>query len=157
MEFLECAYTEDKVMDSKKIITYGTWDMFHYGHYFLLKRAKKLGGQLYVGVSTDKMCLLKGKATILDENTRLQLIKEFRFVDKVFFEYDMKQKVDDIEKYGIDIFVLGDDYAEKFPQMEEYAFVKEKCEIIYLPRTPEISATDLKNKLANQMNIKKIM
>lgn len=144
-------------MSSKRVITYGTWDLFHYGHYFLLRRAKSLGEQLYVGVSTDAMCFSKGKATILDENTRRQMIKELRFVDEVFFEYDMKQKVDDIEKYGIDIFVLGDDYAEKFPQMKEYAAVKEKCDIIYLPRTPEISSTDLKNRLANQMNMKKIL
>ena len=144
-------------MNSRKIITYGTWDMFHYGHYFLLKRAKELGTELYVGVSTDEMCFKKGKVTVFDENIRIQMIKELRFVDNVFFEYDMRQKVDDIRKYGIDVFVLGDDYAEKFPQMDEYIWVKERCEIVYLPRTPEISTTELKNRLAEQMKLKKVL
>lgn len=144
-------------MNNKKVITYGTWDMFHYGHYLLLKRAKELGNELCVGVSTDEMCQIKGKITVFDENIRMQMIKDLCFVDKVFFEYDMKQKIEDIEKFNIDIFVLGDDYIEKFPLMDEYISVKKQCEVIYLPRTPEISTTDLKNRLAEQMNTEKIL
>lgn len=141
----------------RKVITYGTWDMFHYGHYFLLKRARELGDALYVGVSTDEMCHAKGKSTVFNENVRMQMIRDLKFVDKVFFERDMGQKIADIRKYGIDLFVLGDDYAEKFPQMREYPFVKEQCEIIYLSRTPEISTSDLKNRLAQQMGMQKVL
>lgn len=80
------------------VLTYGTWDLFHYGHYFFLKRAKALGDKLIVGVSTDKMCEMKGKVTILDEETRVQIINDLKFVDKVILERSMKQKVDDVKK-----------------------------------------------------------
>ena len=103
----------------KKVITYGTFDLFHYGHYFLLKRAKKLGDYLIVGVSSDEMCLSKGKQSVLPEDVRIQIIKDLSFVDEVIVENSMEQKMDDVVRYDINVFVLGDDYKDKFVKMKE--------------------------------------
>lgn len=140
----------------KNIITYGTFDLFHYGHFLLLKRAKQLGDRLIVGVSSDAFCETKGKQTILPEALRIDMVKSLRFVDEVILEESMAQKMDDVNTYDIDVFVLGDDYKDVFPKMPEYERVREKAEVVFLPRTPDISSSDLKEKLFRQMNMEKL-
>lgn len=140
----------------KKVITYGTFDYFHYGHYNLLKRAKALGDYLIVGVSSDAMCLQKGKVTILDEKTRMEIVSNLAFVDEVIMEHDMAQKSKDVVKKNVNVFVLGSDYKDVFPQMPEYStLVEAGVEIVFLERTPNISTTDLKDKLSAQMCLQK--
>jgi glycerol-3-phosphate cytidylyltransferase len=131
----------------KRVITYGTFDMFHIGHLNLLERAKKLGDELIVGVSTDEFNDKKGKKTLIPFEERRKIIKSVMFVDKVIAESSWEQKVDDIKKYNIDIFVIGDDWEDKFD------FLKEYCEVVYLKRTDGISTTKLKDKLKSFYNI----
>lgn len=140
----------------KKVITYGTFDYFHYGHYNLLKRAKALGDYLIVGVSSDEMCKQKGKITILDEKTRMDIVRDLKFVDEVIIENSMEQKCVDVEDHHVNIFVLGSDYAEVFPQMPEYKeLLKMNCEVVFLERTKDISTTEIKGKLLEQLNTTK--
>lgn len=131
-----------------KILTYGTFDLFHYGHYRLLKRCKELFGEdnyLIVGVSSDLMCLDKNKKTVLKENERMEIIKSLSFVNEVLLEHDMAQKVQDAIKYKVDCFVLGSDYIDVFPKMPEYAeLIKLGVKVHFLPRTNDISTTLLK-------------
>ena len=129
------------------VITYGTFDLIHYGHLNLLKRASQLGDRLIVGVSTDEMCLEKGKKTVFPCEKRMDYLKDLRHVDLVIPEYNMAQKVEDIKRYNVDIFLLGDDYAEAFLKMPEYEQIKDICKVVFLPRTPNISTTILKAKL----------
>lgn len=140
----------------KKVITYGTFDYFHYGHYNLLKRAKALGDYLIVGVSSDEMCRQKGKITILDEKIRMDIVRDLKFVDEVIIENSMEQKCVDVEDHHVNIFVLGSDYAEIFPQMPEYnELLKMNCEVVFLERTKDVSTTALKSKLLEQLNTTK--
>lgn len=134
----------------KTIITYGTFDLLHYGHLKLLKRCSLLGDRLIVGVSTTELCASKGKTPVFSTEDRMQMVSELRYVDLVILENSMAQKVTDIAKYNVDVFVLGDDYKETFLLMPEYDKIKDKCEIIFLPRTPNISTTILKQKLAKK-------
>jgi len=122
----------------KKVITYGTFDLLHYGHINLLKRAKELGDYLIVGLSTDEFNLIKGKKSYFDYNQRKILVESIKYVDCVIPEYSWEQKISDIKKYGIDIFVIGDDWKGIFD------YLKDICEVVYLPRTPEISTTKIK-------------
>lgn len=141
----------------KTVITYGTFDLFHYGHYKLLKRAKELGDYLIVGVSTDEMCKSKGKTTILNVKERMEIVSSLRFVDKVIIEENMEQKVSDVKKYDANIFVLGNDYATIFPEMPEYsALIKNGCKVIFLPRTQDISTTKLKKCAIEQFGIENV-
>lgn len=144
-------------MKKRVVITYGTWDLFHYGHYLLLKRAKELGDYLVVGVSTSEFCKEKGKICVLSDELRMQIIADLSFVDEVIPEHNMQQKIYDIEKYSADVFVLGSDYVEKFRAMDEFDYVSQHCEVVFLERTPEISTSELKNKLYKQLGIKKIL
>lgn len=123
------------------IITYGTFDLFHIGHLNLLKRIKNLCSNLIVGVSTDEFNNLKGKKTVIPFEERSQIVASIKYVDKVIPENSWEQKEFDIEQYKVDCFVMGDDWNGKFD------FLKEKCEVIYLPRTPDISSTKLKTIL----------
>lgn len=133
------------------IITYGTFDLFHYGHYNLLKRASQMGDKLIVGVSSDKMCISKGKITILNQDERMSIVKDLKFVDLVILEDNMEQKILDCDKYGVDVFVLGDDYRTIFPSMPEYnILLKKGVSVVFLPRTEGISSTLLKRKLKEQ-------
>jgi len=128
----------------KRVITYGTFDLLHYGHINLLRRAKKLGDYLIVCLSTDEFNNKeKNKETYFGYNERKQLLEAIRYVDLVVPEESWEQKEADIIKYHIDIFVMGDDWTGKFD------FLKDKCEIIYLPRTEEISTTKIKEELRN--------
>ena len=125
----------------KRVITYGTFDLFHIGHLRLLKRARELGDYLIVGVSTDEFNKIKGKKSVFPFKERKEIVESIKFVDKVIPEVNWEQKVDDIKKYKIDIFVIGDDWKGKFD------FLKKYCEVIYLPRTKDISSTILKDRL----------
>jgi len=125
----------------KKVLTYGTFDMFHIGHLNLLKRAKALGDYLIVGISNDEFNEIKGKKTVIPFNERKEIVSAIRYVDMVIEEYSWEQKIKDIKKYNIDVFVMGDDWEGKFD------FLKEYCEVVYLPRTKDISTTLIKNCL----------
>ena len=126
---------------AKKVLTYGTFDLFHIGHLNLLKRAKELGDYLIVGVSTDEFNASKGKRAFIPYEHRIEIVKSIRYVDEVIAENDWNQKIDDIKHFDIDILVMGDDWKGKFDYLKEY------CEVRYLPRTEDVSSSKLKEKL----------
>ena len=120
----------------KKVITFGTFDVFHLGHLRILQRARELGDFLIVGVSTDALNLAKkGRSPVAQEAERCEIVSALRCVDQVFLEESLEQKREYIERYGADVLVMGDDWAGKF---EEF---KDICEVVYLPRTPSVSTT----------------
>lgn len=128
----------------KKVITYGTFDLLHYGHIRLLKRAKELGDYLIVALSTDEFNeLKKHKEAYNSYNERKYILEAIKYVDEVIPENDWNQKITDVQKYNIDTFVMGDDWKGKFD------FLKEYCNVVYLPRTPGISTTKIKHDLHN--------
>lgn len=127
----------------KTVITYGTFDLFHIGHVNLHRRAKSLGNQLIVAVSTDKFNLQeKGKTTIVPFEHRVKMLESCRYVEKVIAENSWQQKADDITHYQIDTFVMGDDWLGKFDEL------KSLCEVVYLPRTKNISSTAIKQAMS---------
>lgn len=126
----------------KRILTYGTFDLLHYGHINLLRRAKELGDYLVVGLSTDDFNKQKGKTSYFPYEQRKMLIESIRYVDLVIPEENWDQKREDVHKYHIDTFVLGDDWKGKFDFLRE-----EGVEVIYLERTPEISTSQIKSEL----------
>ena len=127
----------------KRVITYGTFDLLHYGHINLLKRAKKLGDYLIVALSTDEFNLNeKGKKCYFSYKKRKALLEAIRYVDLVIPEESWEQKRTDIHEYHVNTFVMGDDWKGKFDFLEE-----EGCEVVYLERTPEISTTQIKKDL----------
>lgn len=129
----------------KKVITYGTFDLLHYGHINLLKRAKQIGDYLIVGLSTDEFNEnSKEKKSYFTYKERKGLLETIRYVDLVIPEKSWGQKISDIKEFKVDIFVIGDDWKGKFD------FLKEYCEVVYLPRTPEISTTKIKTELYNR-------
>ena len=133
------------------VLTYGTFDLFHYGHYRFLKRAKALGDYLYVGISTDEFCKLKGKKTLQSQEERLEMVSDLRFVDKTFYEFDMKQKVNDAIQFNASIFVLGSDYSSSFLLMPEYnELLKINVKTVFLTRTPNISSSMLRNRIESK-------
>lgn len=126
----------------KRVITYGTYDLLHYGHINLLRRAKALGDYLIVALSTDEFnwnC--KQKKSYFTYEKRKQLLESIRYVDLVIPEECWEQKREDVKLYHVDTFVIGDDWTGKFD------FLKDLCEVVYLERTPEISSTQIKNEL----------
>ena len=125
----------------KKVITYGTFDLLHYGHINLLKRAKEMGDYLIVALSTNEFNKIKGKDCFFSFEQRKQLLESIRYVDLVIPENNWEQKIPDIKEFKIDIFVIGDDWEGKFD------FLKEYCEVKYLSRTPEISTTRIRYNL----------
>ena len=133
----------------KRVITYGTFDMFHIGHLKLLQRLKKLGDELIVAVSTDEFNRGKGKKVMIPYEQRAEIVANIKCVDMVIPESSWEQKIEDIKKYNIDIFAIGDDWKGKFD------FLKEYCEVVYLPRTKDISTTKLKKSLTNFLSIPK--
>lgn len=125
----------------KKVITYGTFDLLHYGHINILKRAKEQGDYLIVALSTNEFNEIKGKKCYFTYEERKKLVEAIRYVDLVIPENDWNQKIEDVTEFKVDTFVMGDDWEGKFD------FLKEYCEVIYLSRTPEISTTKIKNEL----------
>lgn len=126
----------------KKVITYGTFDLLHYGHINLLQRAKALGDYLIVALSTDEFnSIEKGKVTYFTYEERKRLLEAIRYVDLVIPEKNWDQKVSDVQEFRADVFVMGDDWKGKFD------FLKDYCEVVYLERTPEISTTKIKHDL----------
>ncbi|MEG1408577.1 MAG: glycerol-3-phosphate cytidylyltransferase [Terrisporobacter sp.] len=126
----------------KKVITYGTFDLLHYGHVNLLSRAKALGDYLIVVLSSDEFNWNeKNKRCYFSYEERRHLLEAIRYVDLVIPETCWDQKSKDVQEFKIDTFVMGDDWKGKFDYLEEY------CEVVYLPRTPEISTTQIKNDL----------
>lgn len=125
----------------RRIITYGTFDLLHYGHINLLRRAKEQGDYLIVALSTDEFNKLKGKKAFFDYSKRKMLLEAIRYVDLVIEENSWKQKREDIKLYHVDAIVMGDDWRGKFDDLQDI------CEVIYLPRTPEVSTTNIKKEL----------
>lgn len=125
----------------RKVITYGTFDLLHYGHINLLKRAKKQGDYLIVALSTDEFNEVKGKKCYFSYEMRKKLVESIRYVDLVIPERNWEQKIDDVKEYKVDIFVIGDDWEGEFDYLNDY------CEVMYLKRTPEISTTKIKHEL----------
>ena len=127
----------------KRVITYGTYDLLHYGHINLLKRAKSLGDYLVVALSTDDFNWEeKQKKCYFSFEERKSLVEAVRYVDLVIPEKSWNQKVTDVHDYHIDVFAMGDDWTGKFDYLKN-----EGCEVVYFPRTPEISTTQIKNDL----------
>jgi glycerol-3-phosphate cytidylyltransferase len=127
----------------KTVLTYGTFDLLHYGHLEILKKAKDYGDKLIVGLSSDKFNLLKGKVCEFDFDKRKEYLESLEFVDLVIPEESWEQKIGDIKRYNVDYFVMGDDWKGKFDYLAEF------CEVIYLPRTKGVSTSQLK-KLLNE-------
>lgn len=126
----------------KKVITYGTFDLLHWGHVRLLKRAKEMGDYLIVALSTDEFNeFKKHKEAYNSYEHRKYILEAIRYVDEVIPENDWDQKKEDVQKYGIDTFVMGDDWEGQFD------FLKDYCEVVYLPRTSGISTTKIKEDL----------
>jgi glycerol-3-phosphate cytidylyltransferase len=126
----------------RRVITYGTFDLLHYGHIRLLQRCREYGDYLIVALSTDEFNAGKGKKAFFSYEDRKNMLEAIRYVDLVIPEENWEQKVADVEKYHVDTFVMGDDWTGEFD------FLKDVCEVVYLERTPEISTTQIKNDLA---------
>ena len=125
----------------KKVITYGTYDLFHQGHYNLLKRAKDLGDYLIVGVTTDNFDLERGKMnTCNNVMERIEAVRATGLADQIVIEEYRGQKINDIQKYGVDIFAIGSDWEGYFDYLKEF------CQVVYLPRTQGISSTQLRQE-----------
>lgn len=126
----------------KRVITYGTFDLLHYGHINLLRRAKELGDYLIVALSTDEFNRdEKGKKSYFTYEQRKTLLEAVRYVDLVIPERNWDQKISDVKEHAVDTFVMGDDWNGAFD------FLKEYCDVVYLSRTPEISTTQIKWEL----------
>lgn len=131
----------------KKVITYGTFDLLHWGHINLLKRAKSLGDYLVVAISSDEFNELKNKKAYHSFENRKMILEAIRYVDEVIPENTWEQKKDDIVREGIDVFVMGDDWEGKFDDLAEY------CEVVYLPRTIGISTSMIKKDLTKKVKV----
>ena len=127
---------------AKTVLTYGTFDLFHIGHLNILKRLSELGDRLIVGVSTDEFNALKGKKPVVPFEQRIEIVRGIRYVDEAIPEDRWEQKREDIEKYGADVFGIGEDWKGKFDDLDD------KVEVVYLPRTSGISTTEMKRVLS---------
>ena len=131
----------------KKVITYGTFDLFHLGHYNILKRAKEYGDYLIVGVTSESYDIERGKLSVKDSlTTRIQNVMNTGFADEVIIEEYLGQKIRDIIKYDIDVIVIGADWKGKFDHLRQY------CEVVYLERTKNISSTQIREEKSNIYN-----
>ena len=130
----------------KRILTYGTFDLLHYGHINLLKRAKALGDYLIVAVSTDEFNEIKGKKAYHNYETRKQMLEAIRYVDLVIPEENWEQKISDVQNYFVDVVVMGSDWAGS----DKFDYLKDYCEVVYLDRTEGISTTKIKKDLGLQ-------
>ena len=124
-----------------KVITYGTFDLYHEGHRRLLERAKALGDYLIVGVTSDKYDRERGKLNVRDSlDVRIEAVRESGFADEIIVEEYLGQKISDIQRLGVDKFVIGNDWLGKFDYLSKY------CEVIYLERTKGVSSTILRDE-----------
>lgn len=130
----------------KRVLTYGTFDLLHYGHIRLLKRAKELGDYLVVALSTDEFNEIKGKKAYHNFNTRKEMIEAIRYVDLVIPENNWEQKLQDVLDYKIDVVVMGSDWAGS----DKFDYLKKYCEVVYLDRTEGVSTTKIKKELKLQ-------
>jgi len=130
---------------TRRVLTYGTFDYLHIGHINILRRAKALGDHLTVGLSTDEFNRLKQKQSHSSFDERKAIVESIRYVDLVIPELTWEQKVEDVRRHSIDIFVMGDDWAGKFDFLRPY------CDVVYLPRTEGISSTIIKNGLLEHL------
>ena len=130
----------------KRVLTYGTFDLLHYGHIRLLKRAKELGDYLIVALSTDEFNAIKGKTAYDNYETRKKMLEAIRYVDLVIPENNWEQKINDVKEYKVDITVMGSDWAGS----DKFDYLKEYCELVYLDRTEGISTTQIKRDLQLQ-------
>ena len=128
----------------KTVLTYGTYDLLHVGHINILKRAKELGDFLIVGLSTDEFNALKGKTSFYTYEQRKSVLEAVKYVDLVIPERSWEQKTDDVKKYNVDIFVMGDDWKGKFD------FLSDLCDVLYLPRTPDVSSTQTRKHIKEE-------
>ncbi|MFJ8263044.1 glycerol-3-phosphate cytidylyltransferase [Rummeliibacillus sp. NPDC094406] len=128
----------------KRVITYGTFDLLHVGHINILRRAKALGDYLVVAISNDEFNALKGKKAYYSYEDRKTILEAVKYVDEVIPEKTWEQKVQDVKDHDIDIFVMGYDWTGEFD------FLKDYCEVIYLPRTEGISTTQIKKDLMSK-------
>ncbi|MGI1805733.1 glycerol-3-phosphate cytidylyltransferase [Exiguobacterium sp. TDN 0502] len=128
----------------KKVITYGTFDLLHWGHINILKRAKEMGDYLIVAISTDEFNRLKHKQSYHNFENRKLILEAIRYVDEVIPENSWDQKVEDVQKHDVDLFVMGDDWKGEFD------FLKDHCEVVYLSRTEGISTSQIKTELASK-------
>lgn len=130
----------------KRILTYGTFDLLHYGHIRLLKRAKELGDYLIVACSTDEFNNLKGKKAYHNYETRKKMLEAIRYVDLVIPEENWEQKRQDVLEYKVDTVVMGADWKDS----DKFDYLKEICDLVYLDRTEGISTSKIKNELGLQ-------
>ncbi|MCG7647542.1 glycerol-3-phosphate cytidylyltransferase [Alteromonas sp. Cnat3-28] len=133
----------------KTVLTYGTFDLFHVGHVNLLRRLRALGDRLVVGLSTDEFNAMKGKKSFYSYEERRNILLASQYVDEVIPENTWEQKAEDVKKYNIDIFGMGNDWEGKFDEL------KELCEVVYLDRTKDISTTEVKQSLSG-LSVEKI-
>src|SRR5690554_5148100 len=131
----------------KTVITYGTFDMFHIGHLKLLRRLSEMGDRVVVAVSTDEFNELKGKKTLIPYDQRAAIVEAIDCVDLVIPEESWEQKLSDVKTLDVDVFAIGEDWKGKFD------FLEECCEVVYLPRTKNISTTELKRSLKRFLSI----
>lgn len=124
---------------SRTLITYGTFDLFHIGHLRLLKRMREMGERLIVGVSTDEFNELKGKKALVPYDERREIVEAIAFVDLVIPEYSWEQKAEDIVCHDVTCLVMGDDWKNHFDHL------KTLCDVLYLPRTPSVSSSELRS------------
>ena len=127
----------------KRILTYGTFDLLHFGHIEILRRAKALGDYLIVAVSTDEFNKIKNKKAYHNYETRKKMLEAIRYVDLVIPENDWEQKISDVKEYKVDMVVMGSDWKNN----ENFEKLKDLCEVVYLPRTEGISTTKIKQDL----------
>ena len=132
----------------KKVITYGTYDLLHQGHVNLLRRAKELGDYLIVGVTADGFDWARGKINVQQSlMERIEAVKATGYADQIIVEEYEGQKIDDIKRYGVDIFAIGSDWQGVFDYLNEF------CKVVYLPRTQGISSSELRTMLSNRAPI----
>lgn len=125
----------------KTVITYGTFDMFHIGHLSLLRRLSKMGNRLIVAVSTDEFNEVKGKSALIPFKQRAEIVNAIEYVDLVIPETSWGQKLLDIQAFDVDVFAIGEDWKGKFD------FLQDHCEVVYLPRTKNVSTTHFQSSL----------